>query len=400
MSAQILSPRNKSPCFYISDCDENRVGAVIQWRHFPTRDNVKNKEFCNHMAIITEIRRKLPLRHTKDTVLSQATDAPSATIHSIPIDDIIPNRSQPRSVFNQNAILRLADSIRRYGILQPLTVRKVMLPLGASPQHSASESQNPIVYELVAGERRLRAAKIAELGAVPCIIINTDDATCAELAIIENLLRENLNMFEQAEAFSRLIHEFHLTQEEAARRVSMSQSAVANKLRLLRLLPEERERILQNGLTERHARALLKLSDPCLRADVLSHIVENKCNVSATETYIDRIACELSRYEYRTKSQKSAFLANTDGPDANFERVSTTNSPESQDESLPPAVRAVMERRKSRFKGCIKDLQLFYNSIRNAMLILENTGVCGQLDIQESEDEVAVSIKLSKSSQA
>jgi hypothetical protein len=92
-------------------------------------------------------------------------------------------------------------------------------------------------------------------------------------------------------------------------------------------------------------------------------------------------------------------LANTDGPDANFERVSTTNSPESQDESLPPAVRAVMERRKSRFKGCIKDLQLFYNSIRNAMLILENTGVCGQLDIQESEDEVAVSIKLSKSSQ-
>ena len=119
MSTQILPPRNKSPCFYISDCDENRIGAVIQWRHFPTRDNVKNKEFCNHMAIITEIRRKLPLRHTKDTILSQATDAPSATIHSIPIDDIIPNRSQPRSVFNQNAILRLADSIRRYGILQP-----------------------------------------------------------------------------------------------------------------------------------------------------------------------------------------------------------------------------------------------------------------------------------------
>ena len=351
------------------------------------------------MAIITEIRRKLPLRHTKDLDPAHASDAPSATIHTIPIDNIIPNRSQPRSVFNQNAILRLADSIRRYGILQPLTVRKVMLPLGAPPQQGAPEGQNPVVYELVAGERRLRAAKIAQLSAVPCIIINTDDATCAELAIIENLLRENLNMFEQAEAFSRLIHEFHLTQEEAARRVSMSQSAVANKLRLLRLLPEERERILQNGLTERHARALLKLSAPCLRADVLSHIVENKCNVSATETYIDRIACELSRYEYRTKSQKSAFLAEADASDADFERTNAANLQESQDETLPPSVRAVMERRKSRFKGCIKDLQLFYNSIRNAMLILERTGVCGQLDIQESEDEVSVSITLSKSAQ-
>ena len=206
-------------------------------------------------------------------------------------------------------------------------------------------------------------------------------------------------MFEQAEAFSRLIHEFHLTQEEAARRVSMSQSAVANKLRLLRLLPEERERILQNGLTERHARALLKLSDPCLRADVLSHIVENKCNVSATEAYIDRIACELSRYEYRAKSQKSAFLADASASDADFERTNATNSQESQEETLPPAVRAVMERRKSRFKGSIKDLQLFYNSIRNAMLILESTGVCGRLNIQENEDEVAVSITLSKSSQ-
>jgi ParB-like chromosome segregation protein Spo0J len=231
---------------------------------------------------------------------------------------------------------------------------------------------------------------------VPCIIINTDDATCAELAIIENLLRENLNMFEQAEAFSRLIHEFHLTQEEAARRVSMSQSAVANKLRILRLLPEEREKILQNGLTERHARALLKCNDPCLRADVLNHIIENKCNVSATETYIDRIVCELSRYEYRTKGQNSKETTQFEAAAAQF---SDPNLPEDEIQTLPPAVRSVMERRKARFKGSIKDLQLFYNSIRNAMLILENTGVAGNMKINENEDRVELTITLSRHDQ-
>ena len=190
------------------------------------------------MAIITEIRRKLPLRSRQEpeAIANLGTD----TVFQISVEDIIPNRAQPRTAFNQNAIARLADSIRRYGILQPLTVRKVMLPLTAP----SLDVQPPVMYELIAGERRLRAAKLAELTTVPCIIINTDDATSAELAIIENLLRENLNMFEQAEAFYRLIHEFHLTQEEAARRVCMSQSAVANKLRILRLLPEaELERL-------------------------------------------------------------------------------------------------------------------------------------------------------------
>ena len=348
------------------------------------------------MPIITEIRRKLPLRHSKEIETDSSVATPSAAIHHINIDDIVPNRSQPRSVFNQNAILRLSDSIRRYGILQPLTVRKVMLPISGGERERKPSGPNPVIYELVAGERRLRAAKIAELTTVPCIIINTDDATCAELAIIENLLRENLNMFELAEAFSRLIHEFHLTQEEAARRVSMSQSAVANKLRILRLLPEEREKILQNGLTERHARALLKLNDPCLRADVLCHIIEKKCNVSATETYIDRIVCELSRYEYRTKSQKSE-----ENPPLEAENSHFGNTASSDDElpPLPSAVRSVIERRKARFKGSIKDLQLFYNSIRNAMLILESTGVLGRMDINENEDQVELTITLSRSEQ-
>ena len=191
------------------------------------------------MAVITEFRRKSPVLTPRENPC-EIEEPQGAQIVSIAVSDILPNRNQPRSTFNQSAISRLSDSIRRYGILQPLTVRKVMLP-------NISGNGHRTVYELIAGERRLRAAKMAGLSTVPCVIINTDDATSAELAIVENLLRENLNMFEQAEAFQRLIVDFHLTQDEAARRVSMSQSAIANKLRLLRFPPEERSAILANG---------------------------------------------------------------------------------------------------------------------------------------------------------
>lgn len=337
------------------------------------------------MAILTEIRRKLPLRtHNQDE--DEQSASKTSEIHQICVDDIIPNRSQPRSAFNQNAIARLADSIRRYGILQPLTVRKVMIPLTASVKN-APAARPTVIYELVAGERRLRAAKLAELREVPCIIINTDDATCAELAIIENLLRENLNMFEQAEAFARLINEFHLTQEEAARRVSMSQSAVANKLRILRLSPEEREKILSSGLTERHARALLKLEDPTLRGEVLQHILDRKMNVSASETYIDQIVCELSRY--RHKHLESAQEAS---------QASKTAATEPQEE-LPREIQGVLAHRKSRFKGSIKDMQLFYNSLRHAVGILETAGIVGDIQKKEGEDQVVLTITLSKSDQ-
>ncbi|MBR2622278.1 MAG: ParB/RepB/Spo0J family partition protein [Clostridia bacterium] len=336
------------------------------------------------MAIITEIRRKLPLRpHRQEE--NEQSESKTNEIHQICVDDIIPNRSQPRSAFNQNAIARLADSIRRYGILQPLTVRKVMLPLTASVKN-APAARPTVIYELVAGERRLRAAKLAELKEVPCIIINTDDATSAELAIIENLLRENLNMFEQAEAFARLISEFHLTQEEAARRVSMSQSAVANKLRILRLSPQEREKILSAGLTERHARALLKLEDPILRGEVLQHILDRKMNVSASETYIDQIVCELSRYQYKHGQN-----------DKNEASEPTQSSEIDLSDTLPNEIQRVLTQRKTRFKGSIKDLQLFYNSVRHAVNILESAGIVGDIQKSEGENQVVLTITLSKS---
>ena len=195
-------------------------------------------------------------------------------IYQIRADSIRPNRAQPRATFDNNAIIRLADSIRRYGILQPLTVRP-------------AEDDDLYSYELIAGERRLRAAKMLGYLTVPCVILSVDESTSAEMAIIENLLREDLNMFEQAYGFKKLIENHSLTQDEVARRMSLSQSAVANKLRLLKLTFEEQKLILETNLTERHARALLRLDDQESRADAIRHIATNKLNVRQTEEYID-----------------------------------------------------------------------------------------------------------------
>ena len=150
-----------------------------------------------------------------------------------------------------------------------------------------SDPEDVYRYELIAGERRLRAAKMLGYLTVPCIIMDVTEQTSAELAIIENLLREDLNMFEQAYGFRKLIENHHLTQEEVARRMSMSQSAVANKLRLLRLSYEEQRLILETGLTERHARATLRIDNAKKRLETIRVISERKMNVQDAEDYIE-----------------------------------------------------------------------------------------------------------------
>ena len=197
-----------------------------------------------------------------------------STVMQVKIDDIRPNRAQPRAEFDNNSIIRLADSIRRYGILQPLSVRK-------------ADNNEIYQYELIAGERRLRAARLLGYSTVPCILVEADEKLSAELAIIENLLREDLNMFEQAYGFRQLIENYGLTQDEVARRMSLSQSAVANKLRLLKLSYEEQRLIVESGLTERHARALLKLEVQKVRIEVIKYVSSNKLNVQKTEEFID-----------------------------------------------------------------------------------------------------------------
>ncbi len=196
---------------------------------------------------------------------------PLGEVYSIEVSKIAPNPNQPRKIFTDDAILKLADSIRQFGIMQPLTVRKV------------NDS-----YELISGERRLRAAKELGMAFVPCLVSSVSDQASAEMAIIENLMREDLNIFEQAEAIEVLIDTYSMTQEGIAKKLSVSQSFIANKLRLLRLSKDEREKIIANNLTERHARALLKIYAPDLREKVLGTIISQGLNVAKAEELIEK----------------------------------------------------------------------------------------------------------------
>ena len=190
-------------------------------------------------------------------------------IVDIPIDFVKPNPNQPRRHFDSQELTSLAKSISQDGIIQPLTVRRVEK-----------------YFELISGERRLRAGKIAGLKTVPCIIVDISDKRSAILALIENIQRADLNFFEEAEAIALLIQEFNITQEETAMRLGMAQPTIANKLRLLKIPPHERAMIFNNKLTERHARALLKINDETKRREVLNYIIENNLTVDSTEKYI------------------------------------------------------------------------------------------------------------------
>ncbi len=191
-------------------------------------------------------------------------------IEKINVELIVPNPYQPRQVFDRENLEELAVSVRQYGILQPVLVRKF----------------SPKQFQLIAGERRFRAAKMAGLAEVPAIIKDLSDNEVAEIAIIENLQRENLNFFEEAEGFKKLIETFSLTQEEVALKVGKSQSVVANKLRLLRLSPAVKDQISTEVLTERHIRALLKVKEEHEQLFILDKIYQSNLNVKQTEEFI------------------------------------------------------------------------------------------------------------------
>lgn len=212
----------------------------------------------------------------------------SSHVMQVKVDDIRPNRAQPRADFDNNSIIRLADSIRRYGIIQPLTIRR-------------SDPDDIYSYELIAGERRLRAARMLGYFTVPCIVVEADERMSAEMAIIENLLRKDLNMFEQAYGFKKLIDNHGLTQDEVARRMSLSQSAVANKIRLLKLGDLEQKMILENELSERHARALLKIDSTDMRLEAIRYIISMSLNVFDSEQYIEAL---IKRTANQKKNEK------------------------------------------------------------------------------------------------
>lgn len=207
---------------------------------------------------------------------------------SVQTDKIAPNPYQPRQVFDED-LKSLAESISQNGILQPLTVRKI---------------NNS--YELIAGERRLRAAKLCGLEAVPCVIHEMSDRNSALMALVENLQRKDLHFFEEAVAIQKLIEFYGMTQEDAAIKLGKTQSAIANKLRILKLSEPVRNFIAENSLTERHARAILKLETEEMQLEVLATVAKRKLNVEATERYIAALLAKEA--ERRSIAKRSAVF--------------------------------------------------------------------------------------------
>lgn len=190
----------------------------------------------------------------------------------LPARSIRPNPAQPRRVFREEPLAELAESIRQHGILQPLSVRRV----GAG-------------YELIAGERRLRAAQTAGLTEIPCIVMNMDDKESGMAAMIENLQRQDLDFVEEAAGIAKLMEQWSMSQEQAARLLGKSQSAVANKLRILRHSPQVLSALREAGLTERHARALLKLPTEPEKMAAIAVIARLGMSVARAERYIDEL---------------------------------------------------------------------------------------------------------------
>lgn len=210
------------------------------------------------------------------------------TINYIEVDSISPNLYQPRKVFDEESIQELAQSIKVYGIIQPLSVRKI-------------DENN---YELIAGERRLRAAKEAGLSKVPAIVANINDKDSAAIALLENLQREDLNFYEEALAYHNLIKVHSYTQEQLSEVIGKKQSTIANKLRILKLDEKIISTIIDNKLTERHARALLKIPTDELRNEVLEIVIKNGLNVKKTEELIDRELLKLAHTEVASDGKK------------------------------------------------------------------------------------------------
>ncbi len=214
---------------------------------------------------------------------------PRGGFRSLPLRKIEPNQSQPRRTFDEQALQELENSIRRHGVLAPITVRP---------------SQNGM-YQIIAGERRWRAARRAGLDNIPAMIVEADDQTMMELAMIENLQREDLNPVEEAEGFRALIDDFGMTQDVVAERVGRSRSAVANSLRLLALSDDIRAMLIEGTLTPGHARAVLAVQDESKRDEAAKTIAESGMTVRQAELF----AKKLNRSEKKTAEKKKETFA-------------------------------------------------------------------------------------------
>ena len=251
----------------------------------------------------------------------------------IKISDIKANPNQPRKIFEKESLEELAASIRLHGIIQPLSVRR---------------SETGLV--LRAGERRLKAAMLAGLTEVPCIFLDVDGQQASLFALIENLQRKDLDYIEEAEGIARLMRQYGLSQEEAARKIGKAQPTVANKLRLLKLSPTVLLVLRDQQLSERHARALLRLESDEDRMAVLEYVVKNKLSVAKTESYIDRF---LQQKEDKQEKKRCTYI--------------------------------------------IKDIRIFLNTIKHSFDLMKEAGVGANMVRNETEDEIERTIRIPKS---
>lgn len=216
-------------------------------------------------------------------IITSGKNVNEVKVIKVPVDKIFPNPYQPRKNFDEEALRDLASSVAQFGVLQPLLVAP------------ADDGR----YMLIAGERRLRASKMAELTEVPVIISEYTSQQIAEIALIENLQREGLHFLEEAEGYEQLMKQFNLTQEAMASRVGKKQSTIANKLRLLKLSYRVRKILVEAGLSERHARALLKLDDEEKQVQVLTVVIDNGYSVRQTENYIEKLLASTAKEKKR-----------------------------------------------------------------------------------------------------
>lgn len=221
------------------------------------------------MDIISKFRLAIPTGHNDEAKLRDG----ERTVIQIPLHAIKTNPCQPRRIFDNDSIQELAESVRKYGVIQPITVRKI----------------DSDMYELIAGERRLRACSLAGMLKIPAIVTDLSDNDSAVVALVENIQRENLSYMEEAEAYRNLLYNHGFTQDELAKKLGKTQSSIANKVRLLKLSLVVREIIKDNMLTERHARALLRLENENDRIKALEKITDQNLNVQQTDELIEEM---------------------------------------------------------------------------------------------------------------
>lgn len=259
----------------------------------------------------------------------------SLNVQILPINSIRSNPYQPRREMDRESLGELCMSIRKYGLMQPVVVRQI----------------NGREFELIAGERRLRACRMAGMEEIPATIIRAGGTDSAVMALIENIQRENLGYIEEAEAFCSLVSEHGLTQEELAQKLGKNQSTIANKIRILKLSPKIRDTLRENSLSERHARALLRLNDEKMRLKVLDIIIKRGLNVSKAEELVEEI---LNKHEPPTEESEKKDI-----------RV-------------------------------FRDVRIFSNTIKQAVELMKRSGIDAETQKTESEDFIEYTIKIPK----